>query len=130
MLGKMYLILSAKIWHQGRSYVGCICSSHLYEQKPRFKMVAFSEWRWIVKSFLLAICLGEGYIVVHGWRGLHVRCNDRNSCARTTFWSTSIASSNRNSNSLASNLNALPMGEADVCFRRGAELEKIGQVRT
>jgi hypothetical protein len=26
-------------------------------------------------------------------------------------------------------LNVLPMGEADVCFRKGAELEKIGQVR-
>lgn len=82
-----------------------------------------------MKTFLLAVCLGEGNIVVHGWRGSHVRCNDRNSCAGTTFWSMSIASSNSNSNSLASNLNALPMGEADVCFRRGAELEKIGQVR-
>ncbi len=93
---------------------------------PCLKM-AVSEWWWIVKIVLLSVFFGEEIMVVSGWRGSHLRRNDSISSARTTLWSTSIAS---RSNSLAtSNVNVLPMGEADVCFRKGAELEKIGQVR-
>ncbi len=90
-------------------------------------MACLSEWWWIVKTILLAVFFGEEVMVVSGWRGSYLRRNGRKSSVRTTLRSTSIASS---SNSLAaSNLNVLPMGEADVCFRKGAELEKIGQVR-
>jgi hypothetical protein len=70
----------------------------------------------------LAFLVAEGFWV-HGWR-LQMRCNDRKRSI-TTLLATSVTGSSTSAN----NLNLLPMGEADICFRRGAELEKIGQVR-
>jgi hypothetical protein len=77
----------------------------------------------------LSCCLfaGECFLYANGW-GLQVTKFPNKRIRTSSFLSSTAATTISAANNNNNNLNLLPMGEADICFRRGAELEKIGQV--